>query len=64
MKNEENIYIADDMKLIIRKSDGSVMGDCIILDENDSINNYEEKEYSLEELKVLFPIKYNLDNGI
>ena len=64
MKNEENIYIADDMKLIIRKSDVSVMGDCIILDENDSINNYEEKEYSLEELKVLFPIKYNLDNGI
>lgn len=65
MKNEENIYTADNMKLIVRKSDGFIMGDCIVLGEEDSINNYEEREYTLDELKVLFPIKYNTDdNGL
>lgn len=39
-------YIAEEGKTFIRKADGFVMGEDIWLGENDSIENYEEREVS------------------
>ena len=52
MKHKENtsIYIAEKGCLIIRKKDGLLMGDCIDLGSADCIDNYEDKEYSKEEI--------------
>lgn len=61
MTNVDNIYNTDEMKMFIRKSDNYIMGDCIILNEDDSIDNYEEKQFSEDELKEIFPEKYNIE---
>lgn len=44
-----NLYEADEGKMIVRKADGFVMGDGIDLGVNDSIDNYEEREFTDEE---------------
>ena len=42
-------YEADDGKMLVRKSDGSIMGDGIDLGINDTIENYEERAFIDEE---------------
>lgn len=56
MKHEENtsIYVANDGCLIVRKSDSFLMGDRIDLGSADSIENYEDREYSKEELDAYY----------
>lgn len=54
MRNEGNLYIAEASNLFIRKSDSYIMGDALLLCNTDSIDNYEEKEFSKEELNVFF----------
>lgn len=51
MKHIENtsIYQAEEGCFIVRKSDGFVMGESIDLGSADSIDNYEDKEYTQEE---------------
>ena len=51
MTHEENtnLYLADDGKMFVRKSDGFIMGDGIDMGVNDSIDNYEEREFTEEE---------------
>lgn len=44
-----SLYKADDGKMIVRKSDGFIMGDSIDLGISDSIDNYEEREFTEEE---------------
>lgn len=54
MTHEENsnIYRADEGRLFVRKSDGFVMGDGIDLGVADSIDNYEEREFTPEEIEA------------
>lgn len=54
MKQNENIYTADDGKLIVRKEDDFIMGDAIDLGSADSIDNYEERAFSEEEIKAFW----------
>ena len=51
MRHEEgtSLYEADDGKMLVRKSDGQIMGDGIDLGVDDSIDNYEEREFTEEE---------------
>lgn len=56
MTQEGNIYRADAGGLIVRKSDGFVMGDAIDLGVADSIDNYEEREFSEEEIAVFWKL--------
>lgn len=43
MRTEDNkLYLCDEGKIFIRKSDGDIMGDGMDLGINDSIDNYEE----------------------
>jgi len=50
MTQENNLYKADNGKLIVRKSDGFIMGDMIDLGSIDSIENYEEREFTEEQI--------------
>ena len=43
------LYKADDGKMLVRKSDGSIMGDGIDLGISDTIENYEERDFTDEE---------------
>lgn len=54
MTNEGNKYFAEEGKFIVRKSDGFVMGENIDLGSEDSIKNYEEKEYTEEEYDAFY----------
>ena len=54
MTNKNNIYTADEGKLIVRKSDDFIMGDSIDLGSADSIDNYEDKAFTEEERKAFF----------
>lgn len=54
MKKNDNIYTADEGKLIVRKADGFIMGDAIDLGSADSIENYEERAFSEEEIKAFW----------
>ena len=56
MTQEGNIYRADAGGLTVRKSDGFVMGDAIDLGVADSIDNYEEREFSEEEIAVFWKL--------
>ena len=47
--NGTSFYEADDGKMLVRKSDGSIMGDGIDLGINDTIENYEERAFTDEE---------------
>lgn len=51
MRHEDgtNLYEADDGKMLVRKSDGKIMGDGVDLGVDDSIDNYEEREFTEEE---------------
>lgn len=54
MTNKNNIYTADEGKLIVRKSDDFIMGDAIDLGSADSIENYEERAFSEEEIATFW----------
>lgn len=54
MKQNKNIYTADDGKLIVRKADDFIMGDAIDLGSADSIDNYEERDFSKEEIDAFW----------
>ena len=47
--NGTSLYEADDGKMLVRKSDGSIMGDGIDLGISDTIENYEERDFTDEE---------------
>ena len=56
MKHKENsrMYKADDGKMLVKVSDGKVIGDGICLGDNDDISNYEEREFTEEERAQFF----------
>ena len=54
MKQENNIYTAEEGKLIVRKADNFIMGDIIDLGSADSIDNYEERDFTQEEIDNFF----------
>lgn len=56
MKHNENsrMYEADDSKMLVRISDGKVIGDGICLGDNDDISNYEEREFNDEQRAQFF----------
>lgn len=49
-RDSSSTYVADIGHLFVRKSDGFVMGDRIDLGTDDAIGNYEEREFSAEEI--------------
>lgn len=51
MKQEGNIYTAEKGKLIVRIADNYIMGDAIDLGSADSIENYEERDFTEEEMR-------------
>ena len=59
MKQENNIYTAEEGKMIVRKSGNFVMGPGIDLGTADSIDNYEEREFSKEEIDAFYE-KYGI----
>lgn len=61
MIQNNNIYKAEDGKLIVRKADDFIMGDAIDLGSADSIDNYEERDFTQDEINE-FIEKYNLIN--
>ena len=56
MTHRENssLYLADDGKMFVRKSDNFIMGDGIDIGINDSIENYEEKAFTEEEISCFW----------
>ena len=56
MKHEENsnLYLADEGHLFVRKSDNFIMGGGIDLGEVDPIDNYEEREFTKEEIDAFW----------
>lgn len=54
MTNKNNIYTADEGKLIVRKADDFIMGDAIDLGSADSIENYEERAFTEEEINAFW----------
>lgn len=56
MKHREisRTYEADDGKMLVRVSDGKVIGDGICLGDNDDIGNYEEREFTEEQRAQFF----------
>lgn len=49
-KDDSGLYMCDEGKLFVRKSDGKVMGDGIDLGADDSIDNYEERAFAEGEI--------------
>lgn len=56
MKQKGNIYTAEDGKLIVRKADDFIMGDAIDLGSADSIDNYEEREFTQDEINAFYEL--------
>ena len=56
MKHSENsrLYEANDGKMLVRVSDGKVIGDGICLGDDDDISNYEEREFTDEQRAQFF----------
>lgn len=54
MKQKGNIYTSEPGKLIVRVSDNFIMGDAIDLGSADSIENYEEQEFTEEEINAFW----------
>lgn len=54
MKQDNNKYYAEEGKLIVRKEDDFIMGDAIDLGSADSIDNYEERDFSEEEINAFW----------
>jgi len=48
-KENTRLYTADEGKLIVRVADGFIMGDALDLGVGDSIDNYEEREFTQAE---------------
>ena len=66
MRQDNNKYYANDGKLIVRKEDDFIMGDAIDLGSADSIDNYEERAFSEEEINAFWEslgIKKNNPNA-
>lgn len=53
-KIDEYRYRADEGKFIIRKVDDFIMGESICLGDADTIDNYEEAEYTEESYKEFY----------
>lgn len=49
-----SFYEADDGKMFVRISDGSIMGDGLDLGVADTIDNYEERTFTEEERAAFF----------
>ena len=59
--DETHLYKVDsNSNLIVRKQDNVIMGDSIDLGESDSIDNYEEREFTSEEIQNFWK---SIDNG-
>ena len=54
MRQDRNKYYAEEGCLIVRKSDDFIMGDGICLGTQDTIDNYEEREFTKEEIEEFF----------
>lgn len=54
MTQNGNLYTAEEGKLIVRKADGFIMGDKIDLGSDDSIDNYEEREFTQDEINAFY----------
>lgn len=56
MKHNENsrMYKADNGKMLVRVSDGKIIGDGICLGDNDNISNYKEREFTEEQRAQFF----------
>lgn len=54
MKQENNIYTAEEGKLIVRTEDDFIMGPDIDLGSEDSIDNYEERDFTQEEINDFY----------
>ena len=54
MKQDNNIYSSGKGKLIVRKSDGFIMGDTSDLGSDDSIDNYEERKFTQKEINAFY----------
>lgn len=66
MEHIENtsIYKADEGCFIVRKADGFIMGEDIDLGSSDSIDNYEDKEYTDEEYNEFYEsLGINIENS-
>ena len=66
MEHIENtsIYKADKGCFIVRKADGFIMGEDIDLGSSDSIDNYEDKEYTDEEYNEFYEsLGINIENN-
>ena len=66
MEHIENtsIYKADPGCFIVRKADGFIMGEDIDLGSSDSIDNYEDKEYTDEEYNEFYEsLGINIENN-
>jgi len=50
MEQKGRIYTAGEGKLIVRKADDFIMGESIDLGSADSIDNYEEREFTQQEI--------------
>lgn len=66
MRHEKNsrIYRAGKGKLIVRISDGFVMGDAIDLGDNDSIDNYEDRKFSKEDISAFYDSIGNINTEV
>lgn len=53
-KEGTSLYVADEGKMFVRISDGKVMGDGVDLGSDDSIANYEERDFTEEERAAFF----------
>lgn len=60
MTQNENIYTADEGKWFVRKTDSFVMGKVLDMGNTDSIDNYDEVEYTEEEYEA-FCEKYGIE---
>lgn len=68
MKHIENTsrYKAEEGCFIVRKADGFIMGEDIDLGSADSIDNYEDKEYTEEEYNEFYKsigMEYKVKEG-
>lgn len=54
MTQNNNLFMAGEGKLIVRKVDNFIMGDCIDLGSADSIDNYEERDFTEQEINDFY----------
>lgn len=53
-KEDSRNYLAEEGKLIVRISDGKIMGDEISLGTEDDISNYEERDFTKDQIDEFF----------